>query len=776
MIISIKKNEVGIIRWLIPDCRYLFSVSKHWMNSFGHSIKKIMSTGKVLQPRWIEPQVQKEKPVLKLYNSLTREKEVFVPQSGGTLVTWYSCGPTVYDASHMGHARNYVSIDINRRIMSDYFGYNVKFVQNVTDIDDKIIIRARQNYLFEKFVKENEDQKVDDVVDALLCFVEKNMKLNGLKTVEEISEALEGINLEERKAQDPKFGMYFTAVQKALKALRETKDDKFFDNLKDIYMPYLDSKFGSTVVDPEIFRKLPAFWEAQFDKDMRKLNVLPPTITTRVSEYIPEIVEFVKKIIDNGYGYATSDGSVYFDTVKFDSSEKHDYAKNQPWNRGQLDLIREGEGSLSVSGSGKKSANDFALWKGSKPGEPRWDSPWGQGRPGWHIECSVMASDVVGETMDIHSGGIDLAFPHHDNEMAQSEACFDNEQWVNYFLHTGHLHIEGQKMSKSLKNFITIDDALQKFTSRQLRLAFLLTQWNNQLDFKESLLLEVKSLESMFSNFFKNTRAFKSDDAEHTSKKLGPLEKELLKYLERSEEDVDRALCDNLSTPQCVKILSDLVNKSNTYITEAGREIRTEVLCAICRFICKFFEITGIPVREDKLGWYEGDTQQENSKEELVLPYVKCLAKFRDEVRQLGIGKADARKFLELTDRLRDEELLKLNVLLDDRNGQGALVKLITEEEKGRIVEEARLEEERREAKKASEEIKRREREAKERERLEKAKIAPQDMFKQPELYSEWDEDGIPTKDKDGNPITKSMTKKLKKQWLNQEKLHKSVH
>ena len=141
---------------------------------------------------------------------------------------------------------------------------------------------------------------------------------------------------------------------------------------------------------------------------MARLNVLPPSVTTRVSEYMPDIIEFVDKIVTNGYAYKTDDGSVYFDTVKYEHSQ-HDYAKLQPWSKGDMSLINDGEGSLSVSNT-KRNASDFALWKASKPGEPAWDSKWGKGRPGWHIECSVMASDITGENMDIHSGGIDLCF------------------------------------------------------------------------------------------------------------------------------------------------------------------------------------------------------------------------------------------------------------------------------------------------------------------------------------------------------------------------------
>lgn len=166
--------------------------------------------------------------------------------------------------------------------------------------------------------------------------------------------------------------------------------------------------------------------------------------------------------------------------------------------------MEEGEGALSVystntASGGKRSPADFALWKKSKPGEPGWDSEWGSGRPGWHIECSVMASAILGDGMDIHSGGVDLMFPHHDNEMAQSEAYHNCPQWVNYFLHTGHLHIEGLKMSKSLKNFITISDALKQHSPRQLRLSFIVQRWDLGMDFAESAMAEVRNQESTFN-------------------------------------------------------------------------------------------------------------------------------------------------------------------------------------------------------------------------------------------------------------------------------------
>lgn len=275
--------------------------------------------------------------------------------------------------------------------------------------------------------------------------------------------------------------------------------DHFNVQVQDVLLPYLDSLYGSTInaSDHSIFTKLTKKFEHRFMEDVRALNCVDPDSVTRVTEYGQQIVEFVAKVEKNGFAYKTSDGSVYFDIEAFENA-KNSYARLEPWNRNNQDLQADGEGALTKKSSEKRSDADFALWKSSKPGEPSWPSPWGNGRPGWHIECSAMASDKLGSQIDIHSGGIDLAFPHHDNELAQSEAywCEKNHQsqhqWVNYFMHMGHLSIQGSKMSKSLKNFTTIREALNRgdWTSRSLRIVFLLGGWREGIEITDDIVKE----------------------------------------------------------------------------------------------------------------------------------------------------------------------------------------------------------------------------------------------------------------------------------------------
>lgn len=717
-------------------------------------------SSKVTQPPWFKPAPPAPGPVLKIYNSLTRNKEEFVPIQQNH-ITWYCCGPTVYNHAHMGHARNYVCLDICRRILQDYFGYNVKFVQNVTDVDDKIIVAARQEHLFESFAQRAVDESLlEETREYLNEYIDTNIP-------EYKNTPLDSIDVAALGTEKPKLPMHVAAVKAAQTAL-ESRLESFMAQVKDVVMPALDKRHGHTVTDPSVFRKLAAFWEKKFNEDMARLNVLPSTVTTRVSEYIPEIVAFVEQIIENGFAYATADGLVYFDTVRFEKDPKHEYAKLQPWNKGSLELINDGEGSLSLGNTHKKSSADFALWKALKPGEPAWPSRWGPGRPGWHIECSVMASDILGPTIDIHSGGVDLCFPHHDNELAQLEAYFDSRQWINYFMHNGHLHIQGQKMSKSLKNFITIEDALRTYLARQLRLAFALGNWDRPIDFKDALIAEVRNYEASLSKFFTVVRALRADAGE-LSVRVGARESELLQALEHAQKEAHAALCDNLSLPGVLRAIADLVSSANTYI-QSNSDVRIEPLVAVTKWVVKTLRILGFQTRSDEMGWAEGE-ERAASTEETAMPFVKALAQFRDTVREMAINKAHPAGFLEACDKVRTG-LIDLGVALDDRPTGAALVKFLNEQEKADLARQQQQREQQ-----AQEKARKKQQQAaanakKEEERVAKMKVSPLDMFKDAALYAEWDEGGLPTRTAAGEEVSKSMRKKLAKQQQQQEKLH----
>lgn len=385
----------------------------------------------------------------------------------------------------MGHARSYITFDIIRRVLRDYFNFDIFFVQNVTDIDDKIIRRARQQHLFGVYRAEVlANQKTSSTVLA------------------DVQAALEALEAKLAKEEDAdKKVMLAKMLEAGKEGLAKNAENlvDLVDSNQEVLATFLDVHFGHQVTDNSIFTSLPRRFEADYNEDMRALGILPPDAVTRVSEYIPEIVKYIEKIISNGFAYE-SNGSVYFDTQRFATSGKNFYAKLVPEAVGDATALAEGEGDLAAptAGEEKRNASDFALWKASKPGEPAWSSPWGQGRPGWHIECSVMASELIEGAMDIHSGGIDLRFPHHDNEIAQAEAYYNTgEPWVYYFLHSGHLTISGCKMSKSLKNFITIKQALKANTARQLRLAFLLHSWKDTLDYSDNTMNDAVLFEKM---------------------------------------------------------------------------------------------------------------------------------------------------------------------------------------------------------------------------------------------------------------------------------------
>ncbi|KNC76698.1 cysteinyl-tRNA synthetase, variant, partial [Sphaeroforma arctica JP610] len=453
--------------------------------------------------------------------------------------------------------------------MTDYFGYRLFHVMNITDIDDKIILRARRNHLFNLYTGKNlpKDELMKDLATAMAPFEAKAAK-------------------EEEPAKKE---MYTNVLSKiaSLKAVAESSDSTaedlsaLLEGAKDPISEWQDALHGAEVTDNDIFSKLSAFWEADYMEDMDALKVLPPDCLTRVSEYVPEIVEYVEKIIANGYGYE-SQGSVYFDVKAFDANPLHDYAKCVPEAANDLGLLAEGEGALS-SGGVKKSPQDFALWKASKPGEPSWASPWGKGRPGWHIECSAMASDVIPGKLDVHCGGMDLMFPHHDNEIAQAEAYYGCRQWVNYFLHAGHLEIEGRKMSKSLKNFITIKEALSRHSARQLRLMFLSHSWGGKLDYSENTMTVAIHTEKVFNEFFLNV---KSEMRQHTREsKFGTAERTLHDKIVEAETNVHNSLCDNIDTPQALKDMKKLVSDVNAYLLDDTRTPSPALLGKAARYV-----------------------------------------------------------------------------------------------------------------------------------------------------------------------------------------------
>ncbi|XP_017756900.1 PREDICTED: cysteine--tRNA ligase, cytoplasmic [Eufriesea mexicana] len=718
---------------------------------------------KRIQPFWIPPQ-GKNSVILKLFNSLTRNKEIFIPQFGNHIL-WYSCGPTVYDAAHMGHARSYISFDILRRVLSDYFGYNILYVMNITDIDDKIIIRARQNYLYEKYIKENHtlDKILDDAKNVMFIFEDTVKNTNDVDKKSMLQKILCNV---ERAIEN---------LENAVKLKDEDKMKEFQElllkEMRDPLAEWLDKKKGATITEHSIFTKLAQHWEVEFHKDMNSLNVLRPNVLTRVSEYIPEIIAFIKKIIENGIAYE-SNGSVYFDVATFDKQDKHYYAKLVPEAYGDTSSLQEGEGDLStLEVSEKRSANDFALWKCSKEGEPRWESPWGKGRPGWHIECSVMASIICGESLDIHSGGVDLKFPHHDNEIAQAEAYFNHSNWVKYFLHSGHLTIAGCKMSKSLKNFITVQDALKKHSARQLRLAFLLHSWKDTLDYSDNTMQMAVQYEKFLNEFFLNVkceiRSLGTEININTFTKWTNFEVELNEKFHNARDLVHNALCDNIDTRSALDAIRDLVVHCNIYMKQI-KHPNTLLLRDVAVYITKMFTIFGaISSTHNAIGFPVDSNTANLNVEEVVMPYLEVLANFREKVRNYA-KTLEASSILNECDTLRDDILPNIGVRLEDSNEEVCKIKLVNREEllkekecKMQMELEKTLEKEKKKVEAAAAAA------------LKEAqkKIPPSEMFKLEETkYSQFDSKGLPTHDINGKEISKGQMKKLQKLQQAQEK------
>ncbi|PIA17511.1 hypothetical protein COEREDRAFT_80512 [Coemansia reversa NRRL 1564] len=758
-------------------------------------------------PPWEQPESAHPQTGLEVFNTFTKSKVPFVPRKGNC-VSWYGCGPTVYDAAHMGHARNYVSFDIIRRIMEDYLGYDLNVVMNITDIDDKIILCARHKHLLSQYrtqVTALTEQTIEDASNALYEFANASFKgLIELRIGRPIGcdddwkafalEVDDG-NDEVFLASDLKASMNFKAARNAFRALvvarqkvaagktSQAEAGVLIDSCEDVLAPWLDRQHGADVTDQRIFRDLAAYWENDFFEDMDALNVRRPHVLTRVSEFVPDIVRFVQRIIDNGYAYEAG-GSVYFDVAAFDGKNGHFYAKLEPSSKGNVALVADGEGPLSRRGNEKRSESDFALWKRSKPGEPTWPSPWSAGRPGWHIECSVMASEILGEQIDIHTGGIDLAFPHHTNELAQSEACFESQQWVNYFLHAGHLNVKGLKMSKSLKNYVTIKEALHKYTARQIRTLFLLSQWNAPMYFDSKSMEEAIAVERSLSNFFSNVTALLRDSRLHqqgsdAQRRILAPELDLLKALENSKELVHRALLDSFDTSTAIRAIQDIVARTNAYLQRGRSCIDPQTVEVVALYVSRIMRAFGLVAESpaQAIGWGIQAVSAEGQgtstdRESLILPVASVLSEFRDAVREIALSGGDKKALLTLCDRIRDKDLPNLGIVIDDHGDGRALVKILDPEE-------IRRSHERREAEEATRQLEKHKEmqaaEEKRQARIAKSRQAPEDMFRTPEmckLYSAWDDWGIPTADKAGELLTKSKIKKLTKEYEAQKKLH----
>ena len=515
------------------------------------------------------------------------------------------------------------------------------------------------------------------------------------------------------------------------------------------------------------FSEFARYWEDSFFKDMRALNVMYPNYITRVSEYIPEIISFIEVIIKNGYAYEKN-GSVYFDIEAYKKG-KHLYAKLVPQDKNQnLEELQEAEGALSKDNTGeKKNKGDFALWKTSKKDEPFWDSPWGKGRPGWHIECSVMSFSVFGQSLDIHSGGIDLKFPHHDNEIAQTEAHDESKQWINYFLHTGHLKIEGLKMSKSLKNFKKITDFISLYSPNAFRLYFCNSKWDMDMDFTENGLSMSSANDKKITEFFQNIKVWARENDLKRDLKFDAEDSALNKFFNESKKNIHQFFCDNFNTPGVVTSVLELIKKTYEYHDkcEQKKSLKLHLVYGVAKYISDILKCLGLVYNTEFVDYFRlSESDGGKNAEEILTPFINAITDFRGEVKESCIADKDVKKVLSICDKLRDEVLPNLGVRIEDKgNKEKSVWKFFDKEE---YLKEKEKEKELKENKK-----KQKEEEAKEREH--KLSLTAKEYFATlTDKYSEFDSEGIPIKNAKGNELSKEQYNKLKKEFAKHDKQH----
>jgi cysteinyl-tRNA synthetase len=460
--------------------------------------------------------------MLKLYNTLTKQKEEFKPLNPPN-VHFYMCGPTVYDYFHVGNARSFLMADIIRKYL-EYKGYNVKYVMNLTDVDDKII-------------KKSNEEKIES------------------------------------------------------------------GKVAEKYINY-------------------------FMEDIVKLGVKKADVYPRATQHMTEIIDLIKKLESKGIAYNVK-GNVFYDVSKF-----NDYGKLSGKNTDDLE-----SGARIEINEEKKNPLDFALWKKAKEGEPYWESPWGKGRPGWHIECSAMSCKHLGETFDIHGGGNDLIFPHHENEIAQTEGATD-KPFVKYWLHFGFLNINDEKMSKSLGNFFTARDILKKYTRFAIRMFFAQAHYAGPLNFSEELLASAdKGLEKLNNLCDKINEELKSEKSDSVNPDF-----DFKKFEEKFTEVMD----DDFNTPQGIAVLFDFMREVNRVIAE-NQNISSEFYQKAKDFLSK----TAV----DVFGILSFEQEKSTGDNALERELIELLIRLRIDAKK--------EKNYTLSDKIRDE-LSKLGVIVQD--------------------------------------------------------------------------------------------------------------
>jgi len=455
---------------------------------------------------------------MKLYNTLTHKKETFVPIEAGK-VRMYSCGPTVYNYFHIGNARPFIVFDVLRRFL-EYTGYEVTFIQNFTDVDDKIINRSHEEGISPKEVSE--------------------------------------------------------------KYIRE------------------------------------------YFVDADALGIKRASVHPKVSEHIPEIIQMIKTLEEKGLAY-NIDGNVYYRVDHF-----RDYGK---LSKQSIEDLKSGA-RIDINDE-KQSPLDFALWKKKKEGEPFWESPWGQGRPGWHIECSAMSRKHLGETIDIHGGGQDLIFPHHENEIAQSEGSC-GKPFANYWVHNGYININNEKMSKSKGNFFTVRDIAKTFDLEVVRMFLLMAHYRSPVNFSEPLLHQAQAaLERLYTA--KNQMIFLLEKA--VAETASEDETRWITALDKYKKSFNEAMEDDLNTADAISVIFELVRDLNTFLDENSS--KPAILAAQTLF-GELTTVLGLAVKEK-------ETSLDADVETLI------------EQRQAARKAKDFKK----SDEIRDQ-LLAMGIVLED--------------------------------------------------------------------------------------------------------------